>query len=629
MRYFPKAVPMNISKTPLALLGIAFGILLALLLAPQTRWLVRFQMAPSTSTSPNRYEQQKQEVVHRHPNDYQIQLAGQTGSDQRTQVEYARSLVSRFPDNASLRANILRYATVKEVHLDRDEYYLLQGQPVPVRRADPNDPPPTLAHLAAFDANAAAGERLDPDNAYFPFMRAFGLFAAHRDAEGLAAVERASTKHSWHEYFDDEVEGRWRINSAVNGGQEAVSAMAVSAALEFPHYQVLRGEARVVVYKAILDEQAGHPEAGLAKREALGRCGELMGTQAQSLIGNLVGVAINAISRTRPGGAPPLKAAPGQDGSLLAQKRLDLYCAYVTKIGHPEAAAEAQRDYQTWQQIHHATSKLDDFSFGIGLKRMLHLIFALIADWIVFPNLLSLFVLGLAASGLGRLPSLQERRPLPAGATVGFWSVVALGLLMAAAYVDSAAGYISFDAGSFWLISLLLAFVPLLFAAVRALALRRQRHSIVTAVLTAAATISVVVVFSVLLSWQTHGGSETISTVQQMVSMSGSDSNAGTTIWNNPGLQTLLGTALALAVPLLLAVVLSIMSRVKRVPVSVGLVNGFRVVMPPLVCALMLVYGGLTLWTVRQEARANYGLERSLHGEGQYLAEITGQAWPK
>ena len=69
--------------------------------------------------------------------------------------------------------------------------------------------------------------------------------------------------------------------------------------------------------------------------------------------------------------------------------------------------------------------------------------------------------------------------------------------------------------------------------------------------------------------------------------------------------------------------------QIKRVPVSVGLINGFRAVVPPLVCALMVVYGPLTLWTVQQEARANYGLERSLHGEGQYLAQITGQEWPK
>ncbi len=48
-----------------------------------------------------------------------------------------------------------------------------------------------------------------------------------------------------------------------------------------------------------------------------------------------------------------------------------------------------------------------------------------------------------------------------------------------------------------------------------------------------------------------------------------------------------------------------------------------------LVCGLMLVYGGLTLWTVQQEARANDGLERSLHGEGQYLAQLSGQVWPK
>ncbi len=613
---------MNTQKTRLTLLGIACGILLALLLAPQTRWLVRTQAFPSVVLRPDRYNQQKMEFVRQHPNDYQIQLGGQAGDDPRSPVEYARSLISRFPNNASLRANILRYATTKEVLLDRDEYYLLQDQPVPVRRPDPNNPPPTAAHLAAFDADAAAGERLDPDNAYFPFMRAFGLFAAHRDAEGLAAVERASMKHVWREYYADEVEGRWRINSGVYGGQEAVSAMAVSAALLFPQYQVLRGEARVVVFKAILDERAGHPEAGLAKREALGQCGELMGTQAQSLIGNLVGVAINAISRTRPGGAPPLKAAPGQEAGLLAQKRLDLYCEYVTRIGHPEAAAEAQRDDQTWQKIHHITSKLDDFS-GIGLNRGVRLIFALIAGWILIPGVVSVFALGLAASGLVRLPQVQERCPLPAGAAVGFWGVVVIGLLMAAAYVNSD------TTASFSLLAALLVAAALVLAAALALALRHLRRVIGTAVLTAAITFGAALVFGVLISWQMHGGAETVSTLQQMVSMSGSDANAQATIWNNPGLQTLLGTALALAVPLLLAIILSIRSRVKRVPVSAGLVWGFQAVMPPLVCALMLVYGGLTLGTVQQEAQANYGLARSLHGEGQYLAEMTRQAWPK
>ena len=61
---------MNTSKTQLALLGIAFGILLALLLAPQTCWLVREEAFPTVVLRPDRYEQQKQEFVRRHPNDY-------------------------------------------------------------------------------------------------------------------------------------------------------------------------------------------------------------------------------------------------------------------------------------------------------------------------------------------------------------------------------------------------------------------------------------------------------------------------------------------------------------------------------------------------------------------------------
>ena len=42
-----------------------------------------------------------------------------------------------------------------------------------------------------------------------------------------------------------------------------------------------------------------------------------------------------------------------------------------------------------------------------------------------------------------------------------------------------------------------------------------------------------------------------------------------------------------------------------------------------------MMTGNLLLWTARQESAANYGLERSSHGEGQYLAELTGQTWPE
>jgi hypothetical protein len=603
---------MNTHRIRLTLLGLALCLLLALLIVPQTRWLVRAQLLPSTLL-PGRYEQQKRLFVRQHPNDYQIQLAGQADGDHRTQVEYARSLVPRFPANASLRANILRYATYKEVHLYRDETVLLEGMPVTVSSVDPNDPPPTPANLAAFDADAAAGERLDPDNAYFPFMRAVGLFAAHRDAEGLAAVQRASAKHVWREYVEDEVEGHWRINDGVYGGREAIASVAVSAATEFPDYQGFRTAARVVTYKAILEEQVGHPEAGLVLRRSVVRCGELMGGQSNYLIGNLLGVALSSIAEVRPGGGPPPKPNPHLSNNQRTQERLDTYCAYVNKIGHPEAATEARTGCQTWQQVHRIGDNFNDYYLGGRIADCAYLVIALVAGQIIAANILSLFVLGLAAVGVSRLPQIQARRLLPAGATVGFWSAVGLCLLLVVLLINA-------DPNSFNAYAAILILTPLIITGVLALFLRRLRRSIATGLLAVMLTLGIIALFGTLAAWQMQEAGEVVATFRQLFPSSEDITEQ---------MQALLGSAFALALPLLCAIILSIVSRVKRVPVSVGLVTGFRNAMPALVCALMLVYGGLVLWTVRQEARANYGLERSLHGEGQYLAQRIGAQWPQ
>lgn len=614
---------MNTRRTRLTLLGLAFGVLLALLLAPQTRWLVRAQIFPEMLL-PSRLELTKTVFVRRHPNDFQVQLAGNPSDTTQTPLDYARSLVPRFPDSASLRAEILRDAMSRDVRLHRDEDNLLEGKPVVVFHPGPNDSISTPAALAAFDADAASGERLDPDNAYFPFMRSVGLLAAHRDTEALAAVQRASTKHIWREYCEDEVEGRWRINDAVYGGREALSAGAVSAAVLFPHYQQLRETARIVEYKAILEEHAGQQESGLAKREALARLGEVMGVQSTTFIGNLVGMAINMISRNRPGGAPPLKLDSSLSGSDRVKKNLDDYCAYVVKIGHPEAAVEARADYQAWQQIHRVTSRdAGDYIFGIGLAAFTRLGIALAAGWAILPNVASMFVLGLVAAGLSRLPRVQARRSLPAGAVTGFWVLVFAALAFGAVFVTA-------DPGDFPRLETLVILTPLVLAGLLAALLPRFRRPIGVALLTAGITAGIFGLVAALIVWQGQSGASIAETLRDTLSLSGSDPESGALSPSQTGLlETLLLLAFTLALPLLTAALLSIVSRVKRVPVSAGLVFGFRAVMPPLICALMLVYGGLTLWTIRQEARANYGLERSLHGEGQYLAQMTGEAWPE
>ena len=578
---------MNTPQARLTLLGVAFGILLALLISPQTRWLVQMPLRVPSSL-PGRDAAARQAVVQAHPTDFQIQLGGQPSMSAQTPLEYDRSLVPRFPGSASLRAKILRDATIREVRLHRDEDDLLQGKTPTPFRPGPNDPVPSPAQLAAFDADAAAGERLDPDNAYFPLMRAVGLFASQRDSEGLAAVQRASAKHVWNEYAADEVEGRWRINREIYGGQEAVAAAAVSASVLFPHYEQLRHAARIVVYKAILDEQAGHAEAGLAKREALARCGDLIGVQAASVIGNLVGVAINRVSHDRPGGAPPPAPDTNLTGDQRIQKHLNAFCAYVTKIGHPEAASEARADDKNWQQIHRVTEKLTDNYLGSSMASLIHAAIAFYVDVTLLPNILSVFVLGLIANRLSRLPRIQRREPLPAGAAAGFWSVTVIGGLLAAFLVSDPDGAFVYAA-----LSIL---APLGAAGILALAVPRLRRPIQTGLIASAITLAVAGLFGLLAGWRA---------------------------------MTLAWLALCLAVPVLLMIAWSIAALVKHVPFSVKAVENFRAVMPPLVFGLMLVYGGLTLWTVQQEARANSGLEQSLHGEGQHLAQTAGLTWPK
>lgn len=414
--------------------------------------------------------------------------------------------------------------------------------------------PPDAAALAAFDADAAAGEKLDPDNAYFPFMRAVGLFAAHRDAEGRAAVLRAGTKTAWREYYQDEVEGRWRITEAVTGGREGISRMAVAAALLFPHYQQLRAAARLTAALAVQDELGGRPQEGLALRLALARCGDLMRARSTTLIGGLVGIAISGVARSRPGGAPALPNSGNVPAEQRAQERLDAYSDYVTRLGHPEAAREARAQDEAGAQVRHLISA--NLVFGSQLADFARLGISLVAGWVLAANVLLLLLLGGLATGLGRLSPVRDRRAPPA--------------------------------------------------------------------VSAGAALGVLLGLGCLAAWQMHGADGVVGLLRSALPTSGDGQDSAPSDF----FPLLLGVALGSACPLFLLLTCAIKARVKRLPFSVGLVEGFRTAAPPLACALALLFGGLALWTAQQEGTVNARLERSLRGEGQALAAQTGKTWP-
>ncbi len=343
-----------------------------------------------------------QEAAQHYPDDYAIQLACTLETRSPLPVdERMRALIPRFPNHPALYAHILRYATSKEIGFRREEEYLLTGTSAAQSPSYP-PPAPTPVQLAAFDRDAAIGERIDPDNAYFPFMRAIGLFAAHRDAEALAAIQRAAQKTRWDDYIAEEVKSRWKMRREVFGQRSAIQRVIVAASLLFPHYARLRAVTRVAVYKAIEAERAGHIEQGLAIRLAIMRYGSLMRAQSSSSIGALVGIALAAIAISRPGGGPPIQKPSNLSADQWTQQHLDRFRSYLRRIGHPQTADWAQAEIEAGWKVRDIIRKGMGLS-PIGGAPYFRLLIFWIADMIVLGNALWLLVIGIAATLTARI----------------------------------------------------------------------------------------------------------------------------------------------------------------------------------------------------------------------------------
>ncbi len=615
------------------LVGLALGVLLALLLAPQSRWFVRYQLAlvgltvEMPPSGPSSMNDQTPRVAAAHPDDYQMQLAAQPGGDSRGQyVAYLRTLTPRFGNNPSLYANLLRYeignGTDKQgVYLDRPEESELED-PAGRTRRSPATPSP--AALAAFDADAAQGEHLDPSNAYFPLMRAVGLFAARRDAEGLAAVQRASTKPIWNEYVSDETNGRLRLADAAYGHAPSLSRVAITAAALYPQYAPLRAVARRATVSAVRAEQSGDPAHGMSIRRALMQDGDLMRVQAQVYIGNLVGIAISAIARSRPGGSEAVKRPQPFDGDQWARMRLEAFTRYARQAGFPDDAARAEAQYAAGETVRRMVSKSLDHSI-FSPQSVNWLAAGWIGGTLALVSAFWLLVLGGVGALLSRLPSVRGRQPLP---SVARWGAATAIVFAASIAIYSTASQLGNGEISMYAMFLLAVMVVGGLPAGTLVLLRggeqgRQKAAAFARVFGVTALMLMGV--TLVAAWQTRGILQFVQVQSGISGLSGGGEQGSQT---SPLIAGLIAVGIGLIVPAVLAIALSIRARKRRVPASAALASGFQRVALPLACLLIIGYGAAVLGTLREEQRMDNGLRQMISHEGRYYASLAGAAWP-
>ncbi len=400
---------MKMTRMRNLLVALAVLAFIVLLVLPSTGWVMRTQLRMLFSTFPEkaltllsgikpeilglstlegesikaRAKQLLSQTAQRYPEDEKTQIALCVLTEPYAVFsERLRDLLDRFPKSPLLHAAILRYDYINRIRFDRKERYLLSESPLPktFRQPDPK-------HLAAFEKVATNGERIDPDNAFFPMMRAVALFASHRDGEALKALLQASKKQRWDDYVLDESEGVLRLWETTFGKAYGLTKICLLEMRLEPYPIRLKELAYVVAYKAMELERKGKFVEGLKLRLALMRCAKLMREQEKSKLPKLVAPAIAHIATVRPKGESLPEPTEKQEEGKLIQIR---FINYLKQLGQNEAAKWTQAELQANQRVREGLMKqvrkspiLDELAFVWSMNlTFLSAVAILLAMWV-------------------------------------------------------------------------------------------------------------------------------------------------------------------------------------------------------------------------------------------------------
>jgi len=489
---------------------------------------------------------------------------------------------------------------------------------------EPHKPVPTAAQLSEYDSYAEMGESLDPDNAYFPMMRAVGQNVAGHPEVAWESLKRAGTKSHWESYIGDEAAGWGRLMQEASGDNSQLVGLSALMISRFPHSNSLFTNQRFFVNQASNLELAGKFQEARVIYETLMRCGRLMRTTAATPIESNLGAKAErqAFDLIDEASRRQLTRSSATFKDEIRTARIHKFKQHGEGVFAEWAANEMKDVDVTIQRLKQANQQEE------GYEPLIRLIEFWLAGLLLLSWALWIAAFGVAASFLNRVREIRAVKRIPNPARFA----LALGILLAVAVVGTV-GYVAacarvYDSYSpaYPAISISFKWIagPLFVAAL--LCLRspsdsrsgRARHFAGTCFLTMALMMS-----SAMAVLAFSRGAQTLA-------MLGDSGTLQCLNWVEPphlwemrmyhDWWPILFTSL----PILCLFILAFASIVNKIPLLSGIVHGLRRLSMPVSCTLVLAWLVLLLFIVRQERIASEYLTLTVKNNASFLMTKSG-----
>jgi hypothetical protein len=397
--------------------------------------------------------------VAQHPDDVTIQFGGALrqsvsaasgqGFDSKERAEQLRTVAAKFPDHPEILAATLRAESQAEVLVHRPEAsQFLENRPAPkTGTVTVKQKVSDAAAVRRFIDQCLEGERVDPDNVYFPLLRAMAHTELRQDKDAFAALHVAASKKVWREYIPEEFVANRNVNRGIYGQAGLISEMAISAAILFPHYSSLRELSRVVATEAIKREMKGNYAAGLSLRRDLFVVSEKMRNESTTLIGSLVGGAMLDTSRMRPAGVLPFKAKQSRnDGPTFEEAKvardinLKRFVDFAKKHGEEAFAERVVESARVGDLIRDISRKGSDRGI-YGMESVTRLAIGQGTALILLANVVWMLILGAIATAVVRTPRFVAGNRLAPGPFVAAVAGIGVAMLASGALTGMSVGY--------------------------------------------------------------------------------------------------------------------------------------------------------------------------------------------